>query len=132
MKAKVMSVKHVGVALTKSLPPILVVSAKGEVNSGGWSNGDLVPYVYVAPPPDGVWDFDFIAQRPSGPAVTVISSISTDQPFAAVLPKWCRGVRVHSATGAMERMLDGNEERSVLTDGDPGDAFPWVVNETEA
>jgi hypothetical protein len=100
MNAKVMTVKQVDFHLTRSKPPFLL--AQGEVPTGGWSNGQLSPYVYLSPPKDGIWDFDFIAEPPSGLAVDVVSAISAS--IQTTVPKWFKGVRVHAATNSM----DGN------------------------
>ena len=63
-KPKVDSVNKVELALLKSKPPKLSIKADGEVPTGGWSAGELVPRVYVQPPPDGIYDFDFVAEPP--------------------------------------------------------------------
>ena len=52
--AKISEVLTVRVRFNKKLPPEFVVSATGNVSTGGWTEPRLVPYVYVKPPQDGV------------------------------------------------------------------------------
>jgi hypothetical protein len=40
------------------------ITASGTVPSAGWSNPQLAPYTYVQAPPDGIYDFDFVATPP--------------------------------------------------------------------
>lgn len=144
MDAKVLEVTSVSFALTKSLPPGLIVHATGKVSSSGWSNGRLVPYVYLVPPQDGIWDFDFIATRPERIALTVISPISASE-FIEPMPSWCRGVRVHAGSnemtsgesslgGEMIRTLSSSPAEHPLGLRNAGvaeggaDNFPWAVN----
>ena len=145
MDAKVFEVTSVSHALTKSMPPGLIVVASGNVSSSGWSNGRLIPYVYVMPPSDGIWDFDFVATAPKGIALTVISPMSA-QTMIHPMPPWCQGVRVHAGSNKMESgatRIDSKQVKNFGTDEqsetanlaninaagvDGGvDAFPWTV-----
>jgi hypothetical protein len=42
----------------------VIINATGTTNSNGWKNPRLEPVVYVQPPPDGIWDFSFVADEP--------------------------------------------------------------------
>lgn len=105
-KPKVDSVQKVEVALMKSNPPKLNIKADGEVPTGGWSAGELTAWVYVQPPPDGIYDFDFVAEPPpAGSVVTqAFTPISAEKVLDAV-PKGFRGVRVHAASNQIETLL---------------------------
>jgi hypothetical protein len=144
MDAKVFEVTSVSFALTKSLPPGLIIHSTGKVSSSGWSNARLVPYVYLAPPQDGIWDFDLIATPPEKIALTVICPISASE-FIEPMPSWCRGVRVHAGSNEMSSGESGlgAEMIRVLSPSSSGqsvvglknagaeggaDTFPWAVN----
>jgi len=101
MDAMVMSVVSVVFNQTKSLPPILLLHAKGTVPTGGWTNGRLSPHVYLSPPKDGIWDFSFIATMPTGHAIQVVSGVESEV-LALSKPEWCKGVRVHASSNAIE------------------------------
>lgn len=78
----------------------VLVWAVGSVNSSGWSDIRLVPHYYVAPPADGVWDFDLVGSPPTAPVLPIILPVTDCGIFAA--PEWLTGVRVHAATNSLE------------------------------
>ena len=91
--------------------PFVSIVAAGRVATTGWGNPQLSGWVYVAPPADGIQDFDFCADEPSGIILPVLT------PFAAyrtIDRDWrhffgrerpLRGVRVHSRTNSVEAMV---------------------------
>lgn len=105
MEFSIMSVETADIQILKSDPPRIAVEALGTVNSGGWSNGRLVPAVYIVPPSDGMQDFQFIATGPEG-----IVTMGTVKNFVGSgwVPQfdWLKGVRIHSSTNSIEVMLD--------------------------
>ena len=129
MQAKVYSVQTINYHINKSNPPQLVVHALGQVNSTGWTSGTLIPWVYIDQPSDGIMDFDFVATRPSGVVLWMLSPI--DGSNTITMEQWIKGVRIHSVSGseeilfdqvvAMKSNIDGGSD-----DGDPA-PFPWLV-----
>ena len=103
MSQSISSVKTVCFSINKSNPPQLSVSASGSVSSSGWKGGALIPRIYVVQPQDGIQDFDFVAESPSGTVLWVISPISGDGTIE--LEKWIKGVRVHAATNSITALL---------------------------
>lgn len=73
----------------------VLISAAGIVNTSGWSGEVISPRVYIIPPKDGIWDFDFLADPPSGQVLQVQLPVAANGVFAA--PDWLKGVRVHAA-----------------------------------
>lgn len=69
------------------------VIAKGTVTSGGWTNPDLHAVTYIQPPPDGIWDYTFTAQRPTGIGTMALAPIET-KPIAIENAKTKKGIRV--------------------------------------
>jgi hypothetical protein len=105
MITKIYSVDSVELAILKTNPLTLRIVASGSVNSTGWNNPQLLPYIYIAPPQDGIYDFDMVADKPDGFVhwtITPISAVTQWQPF----PDSLRGVRVHSSSGNVVKMLD--------------------------
>jgi hypothetical protein len=96
----VASVTSAEARLTRSLPPILSITAIGEVSSLGWSGAELSPYIYIEPPADGLWDFDFVAVPPSGFAGQQMCAISAQ--WEGEAESWVKGVRIHSKTNSTE------------------------------
>ena len=86
-------------------PPQLVVTANGEVPTGGWTGASLNRRTYVAAPADGIWEYDFVATPPSGMATQVITPISGSNTWADY-PASVVGVRVYGeGTGSKEIRL---------------------------
>jgi hypothetical protein len=99
MSIPIYRVDSVYIAINKSNPPQLQISASGEVSSGGWKAPALVPRIYVTPPADGIQDLDFVATPPSGIAVQVILPVAGD--VTITLVPWILGVRVHAKTNSV-------------------------------
>lgn len=101
---RIMEVISVDLKIWKSNPSILDINCKGTVPTSGWSNGQLSPYIYIQPPQDGIYDFDFIAEPPKGPALQVISRINANYQWQS-FPSDLKGVRVHARNNAVEALL---------------------------
>jgi hypothetical protein len=109
---RVMRIDSVRVALIKTMPPKLAVRCDGEVPTSGWKNAALGAWMYITPPADGIQDFDFIADPPTGIVLQWICPIST----STVLDRdpsnfWgpgqpLRGVRIHAQNNSIEQHLE--------------------------
>lgn len=102
--ARIYEVTDIKLNILKTNPPQLRIMAKGKVTSSGWSNPQLIQFNYIQPPPDGIYDFDFVATRPTGIVLTVISDVRTSY-VVAPLPKDLKGVRIHSKRNNKVAML---------------------------
>ncbi|KPJ93033.1 MAG: hypothetical protein AMJ55_08860 [Gammaproteobacteria bacterium SG8_15] len=98
-------ITDVQLTLSKSNPPQLDIAVKGNVTSSGWTKPELTPFVYVTPPQDGIYDYDFQAVPPAGPAATVITPIEAGYSLNP-LPDNLKGVRIHASQNKMEAMLE--------------------------
>ena len=81
------------VAINKVL---IVINADGMTRTNGWRNPRLVPVKYVQPPPDGIWDFQFVADPP-GAASDVITAVHATYDWSSP-PISVKGVRIVSET----------------------------------
>jgi len=77
------------------------IYAQGLVNSGGWSNPMLTPYVYIIAPLDGIYDFTFVATPPSGPSAGAIGPIEVTHFLGALTPD-IKGYRIHGKNNVVE------------------------------
>ena len=111
--ADVMKVVDVQLTLLKSFPPQLHIQAFGLVGSGGWTNPRLLPRFYIQFPPDGIQDFDFVADPPRGiviqPVLPIIAAETWENPPLDKL----KGVRIHSATNSVEAYLESCKSLAV-------------------
>ena len=83
---------------------LLVVFARGTVPTSGWTSPRLAPRVYIMPPADGVWEFDFYADPPAGIVLEVIQPIFAAATVSA--PAWCTGVRILAQTNSIAATID--------------------------
>jgi hypothetical protein len=119
-KQHVYTVTSVELSLIKKLPPDLIIEAKGETRSNGWTEPELQPRITIGPPPaDGVYDFDFVAQPPQGGSNPVITPIAATYVWEN-LPDDVRGIRVHSETGCKTAWLSRCESCHLIDFEDAG------------
>jgi hypothetical protein len=78
-------------------PPNLVVTAKGEVPTAGYTKPVLDRVSYVNPPQDGIQDYHLKATPPSGVAATVLSQVKATDRWKGYTQEapWIKGIRVH-------------------------------------
>ena len=91
-------------------PPNLVVTAVGQVNTGGYTKPRLLRAVYATPPEDGIQDYFLLVVPPSGFVTQVISEVKasdTWKGYAKEAP-WLKGIRVHGiGDGVVVKMIAG-------------------------
>ena len=103
---KITQVDSVSVTYIKKNPPQLKIEAHGKAASMGWTQPTLSPHVYIQPPPDGIYDFDFDAVPPTGIVPQVLTPISAELVLTEI-PKGMKGVRVHAKTNSKGAKLEG-------------------------
>jgi hypothetical protein len=109
---KVLEVTDVTLTIYKSNPPILGIFAEGVVLTSGYQNPKLIPYVYIAPPEDGIWDFDFVADQPEGPAKQVLTPILATFLWSDFHEN-IKGVRIHGVVNSIERKISEHREKEL-------------------
>ena len=102
---KILEVAEIELAVLESFPPKLRITASGTVPTGGWSNPKLDPYIYIQAPPDGIYDFNFVADPPEGVATQVISPIEAIF-IMENLTSDVKGVRIHASQNTKTALLD--------------------------
>ncbi len=81
---------------SKSNPPVLTITASGDVPTSGYTNPGLVPRMYTVQPPDGIWEFDFMVDEPEGPVNEVITEQTASFAWEDY-PKGLKGVRIYGS-----------------------------------
>ncbi|HEY0679586.1 MAG TPA: hypothetical protein VGD17_14980 [Chitinophagaceae bacterium] len=109
---KILEVQMVELTVYKTFPPTLAIDAYGVVPTPGYKNPRLIPWIYIQPPPDGIWDFDFIADEPDGIVPQVLSPISATYYWAAY-PQDLKGVRIHAVLNSKEGTVDKTNPREI-------------------
>ena len=95
-KVKVYEVRAVHLTVYRSMPPKLLIEVAGIVPTTAYTGPELVEYVYVHPPPNGIYEFDFIAEPPAGASVEVLTNISARY-LVDPMPRELKGVEVFAS-----------------------------------
>ncbi len=95
----VMRVDAADLLVMESYPEKYVITAEGIVRSGGWSAPRLSARRNGALTEDGIYEVDFLAIPPDGPATAVLSPISARQALTSY-PANLRGIRVFAETNS--------------------------------
>lgn len=111
----VLSVSDVQLKILKSNPPQLSIHASGSVPTPGWSNAELVPFMYIAPPRDGIYDFTFMAIRPTDIEPQVITEIEAGYVMKP-MPDNVKGVRIHAKDNNIVAMLDMTKKGKIVSE----------------
>lgn len=125
MSQKIFSVDEIKLQILKSNPPILYIVVYGTVNSSGWKNPQLVPYVYINPPEDGIYEFDFVAEPPSGMVLHVMMPVIA-QGHWQDFPKELKGVKIYASSNQKTELLSGAGEMKLVEgvgSGNPSGVF---------
>lgn len=108
-KKKIYHIDSVDSIISKKNPPTLEISSVGKTATGGWDkkSGELVPYVYVNPPADGIYDFDFVATAPEPSEIVpqVLTPITANTYTWEKYPPDLKGVRVHGNSNSKEILI---------------------------
>jgi hypothetical protein len=94
VEEKILEVQDILVVLENN-PPVLIMKASGTVTSSGWKNPKLVPHSFDPPPPDGIYDFDFLAEEPSDISLPVVIPIEATLKLESI-PDNLKGIRIHA------------------------------------
>ncbi len=120
MTKKVMEVTEVTLEILKKNPPVLAITSKSNVNSGGWSNGKLIPFDYKMFPLDGIYEFDFIADEPTGISTEVISELTSETFMWDDFPAELNGIKVYASENNITSLIkEESRENLVVQAGSP-------------
>lgn len=104
-KARVVTtILSVDYAIQESFPPTLVVTAVGQVPTGGWSGAKLTRRTYAKPPTDGIYEYDLTAVPPDGFATQVISKVTAKDNWKDP-PKGLKAIKVHGVGKGVKTVM---------------------------
>jgi len=93
---KIHSIEKACFSILKRKPAIISIQAFGTVTTSGWAEGKLIPYVYITPPENGIQEFDFIAKRPDGIVMEVLTPIVASYHLEDT--KWLSAFKIYTST----------------------------------
>jgi len=102
---RVPKITNIEYELQTSEPPNLIVTAHGQVPTGGWSNVQLIRRIYQTEPADGIWEYDLLATPPGGPATQVITDVKAKDIWEKVDVKKLKGLRVYGLEKGIKTVM---------------------------
>lgn len=113
---RILEVQQIKYSYLKSMPPKLMIEARGIVNTMGWSDIKLVPMEKKLSD-DGILDLEFVGKPPkeaAGQKITeVMASILVEEDVEKI-----HGILVHARTNNLLQMI-GEVASSVSADFEP-------------
>ncbi|NEP02427.1 MAG: hypothetical protein F6K58_28025 [Symploca sp. SIO2E9] len=119
-KKKILEVRNVKLSILESLPLQLSITAFGSVPTTRWEDAELIPYVYIQPPPDGIYDYDFVAKPPTQTVPQVITPIVANrlEPLPDSLEGvGFKGVRIHASLNSKVALLGQGSGQTIVVKG---------------
>ncbi len=105
-KRKVLRVDSVELTHIPGKPNRVKISAHGTASTSGWTAPQLVPFIYVQAPPDGIYDFILVALRPSSGVTTpALTPLPEPASITEIEPDGFHGVRIHALENSLQQLL---------------------------
>lgn len=106
----VAKITQVDYEVQKSKPPVLLVTATGEVENTNHTDFRLDRIIYVRPPTDGIQDYFLKALAPNPPPINPVTqkieAKNEWKDFEKDAP-WLKGVRIHGLAGGTKVKMFG-------------------------
>lgn len=119
MQREVLEVTGVTFEIRKKNPPILAIISKGNVSSSGWTNGKLIPFEYKNDPPNGIFEFSFVADEPIDIHTQIISEITSEEFERDYDPLKVKGVKINALNNQIITIINGDKNKKTLTVENP-------------
>jgi len=91
-------------------PPVLVVTARGAVPTGGWKEPQLALQKFEKPPADGVYEFLMTAIAPDGPATQAIQEVKASYRWENP-PMGLKGLKVSGVGEGAKSVMFEDEKK---------------------
>ena len=88
-----------------SAPGKLEMDAAGSVGMAGYKNAAFLPRINAAPPKDGVYEVDVVADRPATPGAAVVTPIEIKKAWAPYPTDHLKGVKFFAKSNSVVAML---------------------------
>jgi hypothetical protein len=99
----IVSVQAIQFSTSPLLPSFIAIAASGQVETSGWTSTRLLPRFYIGNPPDGIWDFDLVADAPIGLVADVLLPVAALQTLDSI--PGIKGIRVHGEKNFVESLI---------------------------
>jgi hypothetical protein len=92
-------------AIKPGKPGSLIIEVTGSVGMAGYTKAAFLPRVNAAPPKDGVYEVDVVADKPAAPGTTGATPISIDKAWPGYPAGRLKGVKFIAKTNSVVAML---------------------------
>ena len=83
------------------------LEAKATTDGGGWTKVGFLPRVYAAPPPDGIYEVDVVADKPAAPGAAGPTPVDVKSGWDRYKDGRVKGVKFISKTNEVVAMVGG-------------------------
>jgi hypothetical protein len=84
---------------------VLQMQATGSVPSAGYKNAGFLPKINAAPPKDGVYEVDAVADRPATPGAQVVTPVDVKGAWPNYPKDHLKGVKIFAKGNSVVAML---------------------------
>lgn len=92
-------------AIKVGKPGSLIIDVTGSVGMAGYTKAAFLPRINAAPPKDGVYEVDVVADRPAAPGAPGVTPISVDKAWPGYPADRLKGVKFIGKTNSVVAML---------------------------
>ena len=92
-------------AIKPGKPGVLEVDVDGSVGMAGYKNGALLPRINAAPPKDGIYEVDVVADRPAAAGAAAPTPIKIEKGWSPYPAEHLKGVKFMAKTNSVVAML---------------------------
>ena len=83
----------------------VILNAKGMTAGAGWTQSGFLPRVYAGKAPDGIYEIDVVAQKPTTPGGAVLTPVEVKGDWSKFTDGRVKGVKYISRTNSVVAML---------------------------
>jgi hypothetical protein len=86
-------------------PTVLDMHVAGSVGMAGYKNAAFLPRINAAPPKDGVYEVDVVADKPASPGAAAVTPIEVKKAWSPFPAEHLKGVKFFSQGNSVAAML---------------------------
>jgi hypothetical protein len=96
----VQHVEKIELKIWHTNPAALVISCHGKSHSPGWTSARLTPYIYFMPQADGIYEFELVAEPPTGSTSQAERTLTAEFVWPH-FPPYLSGIKVYAQDNAV-------------------------------
>ena len=85
----------------------VILNANGMTAGAGWTQAGFLPRVYAGKAPDGIYEVDVVAQKPTTPGTAELMAVEVKGDWSKFTDGRVKGIKYISKTNSVVAMLPG-------------------------